>query len=66
MQEILVKNNLLKLKVFVNDIPNILLMPESDLDLLITDLELDIANKIEKKRRSKDKSLKNNKKKIPP
>lgn len=66
MQEILVKNNLLKLKVFVNDIPDISLMPESDLDLLITDLELDIANKLEKKKRSKDKSLKNNKKEIPP
>lgn len=66
MQEVLVKDNVLQLKVFIDDYPNISLMPSLDLDLLITDLELEIASKVEKKKCRKLKKIINNKGGIPP
>lgn len=66
MQEITVKNNALKLKVFIDDFPDISLMPSSDLDLLISDLELEIANKVKKKKACKQKQSATKKMRVPP
>lgn len=55
MREVQIRNNSLGLKVFIDEFPDISLMPASELDLLITDLELAISNYAKKKRCSKVK-----------
>lgn len=55
MKEIKLKNNTLNLKVFIDDFPNLCLIPDSELDLLITDLELEVSAYFEKKIKRKNK-----------
>lgn len=66
MQEISIKNNSLGLKVLIDDFPDISLMPASDLNLLISDLELEISTYVEQKRNRKSKKLEGKPKEIPP
>ena len=60
MQEIVIKNNTLGLKVFMDNLFDITQMTAKELDLLISDLELEVYQKVEmkKKKYKERKSLK--------
>lgn len=60
MQEIVIKNNTLGMKVFMDNLFDITQMPAKELDLLISDLELEVYQKVEmkKKKYKERKSLK--------
>ena len=53
MEQIVLKNNRLGLKVYINGTPDISLMPKAEYSLLVSELELNVATLIEKKRKRK-------------
>jgi len=66
MQELKIKKNNLDLKIFIDDFPDFSLIPNSDLNLLISDLELEISSCIEKKNNKKNKLIIKEEKRVPP
>lgn len=71
MQEIDIKNDL-GLKISVNGVPNLTQMPDDELDLLATILELEISNLAQKSynrkryyNNAKQKELKHDKVRLP-
>ncbi len=48
MQEIKIKNNALGLAVYIEEYPDLSLIPSAELNLLITDLEKDVVEYMEK------------------
>ena len=53
MQEIKTKNNVLGLAVYIDEYPDLSLIPSAELNLLITDLEKDVVEYVEKRMRRK-------------
>jgi len=66
MQELKIKKNDLNLKIFIDDFPDLSLFPDSDLNLLISDLEIEISNCIEKKNNKINKIIVKEKNSVPP
>ena len=53
MKEIKTKNNVLGLAVYIDEYPDLSLIPSAELNLLITDLEKDVVEYVEKRMRRK-------------
>lgn len=49
MKEIMVKNNFLNLKVFINDVPNVEIIPKEEMDMIVTALEKEINDFVTQK-----------------
>lgn len=49
MQEVKIKNNALGLAVYIEEYPDLSLIPSAELNLLITDLEKDVVEYMEKR-----------------
>lgn len=49
MQEVKTKNNTLRLAVYIEEYPDLSLIPSTELNLLITDLEKDVVEYMEKR-----------------
>lgn len=56
MQEIKIKNNELNIPVYIEELPDLTAIPETDLHLLITELELYIYEYMVKKAKGKKKA----------
>ena len=56
MQEIIVKNNELNVPVYIEEPPDLAAIPETDLNLLITELELYIYESMVKKAKGKKRA----------
>ena len=56
MQEIIIKNNELNVPVYIEELPDLTAIPETDLHLLITELELYIYESMVKKAKGKKKA----------
>lgn len=55
MKEIKIKNNESGLKIFINDLPNLSLMPIDELDLIIIGIELQMTEYFKHKRKKLSK-----------
>ncbi|MDE6473478.1 MAG: hypothetical protein K2L70_00055 [Clostridia bacterium] len=53
MQEVKIKNNTLGLAVYIEEYPDLSLIPSTELNLLITDLEKEIMEYVEKRMKRK-------------
>ncbi|MDE5654586.1 MAG: hypothetical protein K2I46_03145 [Clostridia bacterium] len=53
MQEVKTKNNTLGLAVYIEEYPDLSLIPSAELNLLITDLEKEIMEYVEKRMKRK-------------
>ncbi len=49
MQEVKIKNNTLGLTVYIEEYPDLSIIPSAELNLLITDLEKDVVEYMEKR-----------------
>lgn len=56
MQEIKIKSNELNVPVYIEELPDLTAIPETDLHLLITELELYIYESMVKKAKGKKKA----------
>lgn len=56
MQEIIIKNNELNVPVYIEEPPDLAAIPETDLNLLITELELYIYESMVKKAKGKKRA----------
>lgn len=57
MKEIMLKNNTTGLRVYINDVPNIKLVPKEEADMVIAALEQQISIFHDKKHKKQIKTL---------
>ena len=57
MKEIKIKSNDSNLKIFINDLPNLFLMPKDEFNLIIAGIELQMTEHFKHKRKNLNKKL---------
>lgn len=57
MKEIKIKSNDSNLKIFINDLPNLFLMPKDEFELIIVGIELQMTEYFKYKRKNCQKEV---------